>query len=132
LTIESEKIIEIKAEKQEEKKPCCPHCQSENVFGMSRVVGYFSIIDNWNSSKKAELKARQKGNYWTKEKRCNDCNQLAYPLGGNEYEGIFFCKEKGSRVTSNSLCEQVPIGRYYEYSDNPQELEKLKMKLLEE
>ena len=67
MTIESEKIIEIKAEKQDEKKPCCPHCQSENVVGMSRVVGYFSVIDNWNSSKKAELKRRQKGNYWRNE-----------------------------------------------------------------
>ncbi len=44
--------------------PTCPHCLSEYVFGMSRVVGYFSIIENWNHSKIAELKRRQKGNYW--------------------------------------------------------------------
>ncbi|HUU77821.1 MAG TPA: anaerobic ribonucleoside-triphosphate reductase [candidate division Zixibacteria bacterium] len=47
--------------------PLCPHCNSDNVYGMSRVVGYFSVIDNWNSSKKAELKRRQKGNYWTND-----------------------------------------------------------------
>ncbi len=44
-------------------KAVCPHCGSRNVYGMSRVVGYFSKINNWNGSKKAELKHRQKGNY---------------------------------------------------------------------
>ncbi|MEA3342853.1 MAG: anaerobic ribonucleoside-triphosphate reductase [archaeon] len=43
--------------------PRCPHCGSTNVYGMSRVVGYYSKIDNWNKSKKAEFKDRQKGNY---------------------------------------------------------------------
>ncbi len=47
--------------------PQCPHCSSENVYGISRVVGYFSVIENWNNSKKSELKRRQKGNYWSKE-----------------------------------------------------------------
>ena len=45
------------------KKAVCGHCKSENVYGMSRVVGYYSIIDNWNESKLAELKDRQKGVY---------------------------------------------------------------------
>jgi len=52
-------------EENEDKKvmPKCPHCGSNNVFGMSRVVGYFSRIDNWNASKLAEFRDRQKGNY---------------------------------------------------------------------
>jgi len=41
----------------------CPHCGSENCYGMSRVVGYYSSISNWNGSKQAELRDRQKGNY---------------------------------------------------------------------
>ena len=45
----------------------CPHCGSEHVYGISRIVGYFSKIDSWNNSKFAELKQRQKGNYWTKD-----------------------------------------------------------------
>jgi len=44
-------------------KAKCSHCGSTNVYGMTRVVGYFSRIDNWNDSKKAELNDRQKGNY---------------------------------------------------------------------
>lgn len=44
-------------------KAKCPSCKSTNVFGMSRVVGYYSIIENWNDSKKAELIDRQKGCY---------------------------------------------------------------------
>jgi hypothetical protein len=30
---------------------------------MSRIVGYFSYIDNWNRSKIAELRDRHRGNY---------------------------------------------------------------------
>ncbi len=51
------------AENNEELKPICEQCNSTNVYGQSRVVGYFSIIENWNRSKKAELKRRQRGNY---------------------------------------------------------------------
>ena len=50
-------------------KPCCPQCGSEKVYGISRVVGYFSVIDNWNPAKQDELLKRQKGDYdFTKEK----------------------------------------------------------------
>ena len=46
----------------------CPHCGSENVYGVSRVVGYYSKIENWNTGKKVEFKDRQKGNYEVGEK----------------------------------------------------------------
>ncbi|MBR9690605.1 hypothetical protein GOV08_02880 [Candidatus Woesearchaeota archaeon] len=49
-------------------KATCGSCKSDNVFGMSRVVGYYSIIENWNESKKAELVDRQKGVYKFEEK----------------------------------------------------------------
>lgn len=66
-----EEIISIKDDREHfvEHEPACPHCGSENVFGISRVVGYFSVIENWNASKKAELKRRQKGDYWFKEEK---------------------------------------------------------------
>lgn len=67
-TIVKETIETIKKDKKDthtKDAPSCPCCQSNNVYGISRVVGYFSIIDNWNNSKQAELKRRQKGNYWT-------------------------------------------------------------------
>jgi len=44
-------------------KDSCGHCGSNQVYGMTRVVGYFSRIPNWNKSKLGELKDRRKGNY---------------------------------------------------------------------
>ena len=42
----------------------CSKCGSDNVVGETRVVGYFSKIQNWNKSKRyGELVARQKGRY---------------------------------------------------------------------
>jgi len=44
-------------------KEACGHCRSTRVYGMTRVVGYFSRVHNWNKSKLGELKDRHKGNY---------------------------------------------------------------------
>jgi ribonucleoside-triphosphate reductase (formate) len=41
----------------------CKYCGSRNVYGISRIVGYFSRIKNWNKSKIGELADRHKGNY---------------------------------------------------------------------
>jgi ribonucleoside-triphosphate reductase len=41
----------------------CDYCQSLNVYGVTRIVGYFSRVSNWNKSKLGELKDRQHGNY---------------------------------------------------------------------
>ncbi len=46
----------------------CESCGSDNVVGESRVVGYFSKIQNWNKSKRfGELVARHKGRYSVEE-----------------------------------------------------------------
>lgn len=45
-------------------KDKCLACGSDNVVGETRVVGYFSRIQNWNKSKRyGELVARHKGRY---------------------------------------------------------------------
>lgn len=36
----------------------CPKCGSENVYGITRVTGYFSKTSMWNSGKISELKDR--------------------------------------------------------------------------
>lgn len=63
--------VEMDLEKAKEilnfDEPECPHCHSKNVYGMSRIVGYFSIIENWNKSKQSERKRRRVGNYWCEE-----------------------------------------------------------------
>lgn len=42
----------------------CTSCGSDDVFGETRVVGYFSKIENWNKSKRyGELLDRHKGRY---------------------------------------------------------------------
>jgi ribonucleoside-triphosphate reductase len=41
----------------------CDYCHSEDVYGITRIVGYFSRISNWNKSKLGELKDRHRGNY---------------------------------------------------------------------
>ena len=40
--------------------------------GITRIVGYYSRINNWNKSKIGELRDRSKGKYWTKEKEYNE------------------------------------------------------------
>jgi ribonucleoside-triphosphate reductase len=44
-------------------KDSCLRCNSSNVYGVTRIVGYYSRIPNWNKSKIGELKDRHKGNY---------------------------------------------------------------------
>ena len=41
----------------------CSHCHSTDVYSISRIVGYFSRIKNWNKSKIGELNDRHRGNY---------------------------------------------------------------------
>jgi ribonucleoside-triphosphate reductase len=44
-------------------KNLCGHCGGSRVYGMTRVVGYFSRVHNWNKSKVGELNDRHRGNY---------------------------------------------------------------------
>jgi anaerobic ribonucleoside-triphosphate reductase len=45
----------------------CPQCKTENVDHLTRVVGYFSKVSNWNKSKRdGELPDRHKGDYSVK------------------------------------------------------------------
>lgn len=41
----------------------CSHCHSNNVYGITRIVGYYSKINNWNKNKIGELKDRRSGKY---------------------------------------------------------------------
>jgi len=41
----------------------CHYCESTDVYGITRIVGYFSRVNNWNKSKIGELKDRHRGNY---------------------------------------------------------------------
>ena len=41
----------------------CPVCDSPDVHGLTRIVGYYSRITNWNKSKIGELRDRHAGRY---------------------------------------------------------------------
>lgn len=41
----------------------CSNCGSQDVYGITRIVGYYSKIVNWNKNKIGELKDRHSGNY---------------------------------------------------------------------
>ena len=41
-------------------KNTCPHCGSNNITKMSRIVGYFSKVHNWSKSKQEEKRDREK------------------------------------------------------------------------
>jgi ribonucleoside-triphosphate reductase len=64
LTISPEFTVCHKCHKQTPGlKEQCGYCGSTEVHGLTRIVGYFSRINNWNKSKIGELKDRRKGNY---------------------------------------------------------------------
>ncbi len=44
-------------------KETCQACQSSDVYGITRIVGYFSRVNNWNKSKLGELRDRHRGSY---------------------------------------------------------------------
>ena len=47
--------------------PKCPICGSDDVVGETRIVGYFSKLSNFNLSKLAENRARDRGKYHVEE-----------------------------------------------------------------
>jgi ribonucleoside-triphosphate reductase len=51
----------------------CPRCESDNVYGVTRVVGYYSKVQTWNKGKTGELKERvrtrlEEGVIWAEPK----------------------------------------------------------------
>lgn len=57
----------------------CKYCGSRNVYGITRIVGYYSRINNWNKSKIGELADRHKGNYSVKDLLPKKVNISAEP-----------------------------------------------------
>lgn len=62
----------------------CPRCGSEDVYGITRIVGYFSKITTWNKGKRGELK-----------QRIRTALQEAYrEIGGPSSENKVFLQER--------------------------------------
>jgi ribonucleoside-triphosphate reductase len=56
-------IIDKNMKLEDTDRCTCQHCGSTNAYGISRIVGYYSPIQNWNQGKLDEFKARQQGDY---------------------------------------------------------------------
>jgi ribonucleoside-triphosphate reductase len=67
----------------------CPKCSSEKVYGITRIVGYFSKIPTWNRGKLGELEERRRTNLQEAEK----------PLGG-VHESKVFLQERLPQMPS--------------------------------
>jgi len=57
-------------------KDDCSRCGSDSVYGITRIVGYYSRISNWNKSKKGELKDRHKGEYLVEDKNAGESTEI--------------------------------------------------------
>lgn len=57
-------------------KDTCQRCGSVNVYGITRIVGYYSRIPNWNKSKIGELKNRHKGNYTLEKDNAGESSEV--------------------------------------------------------
>jgi ribonucleoside-triphosphate reductase len=66
----------------------CPKCGSDEVYGITRIVGYFSKITTWNKGKIGELKERQR----------TDLSEAKKPMGG-EHESKVFLQERLPEVS---------------------------------
>ncbi|MBN1383374.1 MAG: anaerobic ribonucleoside-triphosphate reductase [Elusimicrobia bacterium] len=57
-------------------KDTCLRCGSTSVYGITRIVGYYSRISNWNRSKIGELKNRHKGNYALEKDNVSESSEV--------------------------------------------------------
>jgi len=76
----------------------CGNCGSFDVDSISRIVGYYSVINDWNKSKKGELKARQSGNYAVVPKE-NEKNRNVELIPGYERSA------ENGQFSAGGLCE---------------------------
>ncbi|MCB1195213.1 hypothetical protein KDK77_03425 [bacterium] len=65
----------------------CPNCQTTDTTAlkhMTRIVGYYSFIENWNPSKLSELDSRHEGNYSVMRTGDNAAERphISNPTGG--------------------------------------------------
>jgi anaerobic ribonucleoside-triphosphate reductase len=79
----------------------CHKCGSTDIDSISRIVGYFSVINNWNKSKIEELHARHAGNYGVEAKQMPHTVQL---IQGIQPQGNTLSTSDLENVPSNPHC----------------------------
>ncbi len=89
----------------------CDRCGSDDVDGISRIVGYYSVINDWNKSKKGELGSRQQGNYGVVQKKADADNRDLMPVYRRSREKVVELKtgerpaaDKNDARCKNGVC----------------------------
>ena len=90
----------------------CDRCGSSDVDGITRIVGYYSVIKDWNKSKKGELKSREHGTYSVEGGNLPSLERDLMPryrrssAGTDEYGTVAATEQSGTPETppENSHC----------------------------
>jgi len=77
----------------------CDRCGSSDVDGISRIVGYYSVINDWNKSKKGELESRQRGSYGVVSNNSETDEKDLLPVYKRSREKVVELKP-GDRITA--------------------------------
>jgi len=64
IKLKNERIVEVDTTKGPLSKELIKHIGAQDVVQMTRIVGYYSNVHNWNKSKLGELKDRHTGDYF--------------------------------------------------------------------
>ena len=63
VVLKNKKVVEIDLKKGKLTEELIKCLGGHDVVHMTRIVGYYSKVHNWNDSKVGELKDRQRGRY---------------------------------------------------------------------
>ncbi len=63
IRLKNQKVVEVDDKWETHGDKLIKQISSYDVIHMTRIVGYYSKVHNWNSSKLGELKDRQAGEY---------------------------------------------------------------------
>ena len=82
----------------------CEECGSENISRVTRIVGYYSVVENWNKSKKEELKARQRGTYFVEKEKSSVLTDVRSALDDACPEVVMENEEESSPQCTDGSC----------------------------
>ena len=74
----------------------CKYCNSDNTLGIARIVGYFSILQNWNKSKLQERKDRNQSHFSETDTKGIGFVGFGVSIAGEFYNRALFTSISGT------------------------------------